>query len=176
MRSDTPTAGSGGAVPRRRRRPGRAARQLLRGDPISCLARRPDRRSLEAGLEQVPVPAHDGIDALLNCEGNEVVIPWVTRDRWSLGGILNDRGVTPDPFDEFTPRSLVGVPSELRPAQDTLKLVERKRAHDDPDALVDERADNGVGRASASADQRRDEDAWVDDDPDHAAPRSWRAA
>jgi hypothetical protein len=71
---------------------------------------------------------------------------------------------------------LVDVLREPWTQQHLLELGEEGRTRDDLDAVIDERADHQIRRAAAAADERRDEDTGVDDDPDHAAPRSRREA
>lgn len=80
----------------------------------------------------------------------------------------------PDPLKEFLPRSGVGVAGELGPLQHVFELGEKQGARDDLDAVVDECPHDQIGRTAPAADECGDEDAWVDDDPDHAAPRSRR--
>ena len=48
-------------------------------------------------------------------------------------------------------------------------------ARDDIDAIVHERSYQEVWRAATASVELLDENAWIDDDADHAAPRSRRA-
>jgi len=59
----------------------------------------------------------------LSAERDEVVVLAVTGDPRLVGGIGHDRGVVPDPFDEFLPRSGAGVAGELGPLQHVLELI-----------------------------------------------------
>jgi hypothetical protein len=105
-----------------------------------------------------------------------IVVLAVSRDRRPVGRVFDDPHMAGYPRDELGDRSRVNLPGELRSSQHGLEFAEQQRASHDLDAVVDERSHHDVGRAAATANERGDEYAWVDDDADHAAPRSRRAA
>jgi hypothetical protein len=127
---------------------------LLGGDAVGGLSRRPDGRCIEASIEQVAISADDRVDALLDCQCDEIVVLAVTRRRRGIHRILNDRDVAPDTLDVLSPRPLVGIPSELRPSQHALQLGQQQRARDNDDPLIDERPSGAPPRAPISAEMK----------------------
>src|SRR5215207_2390624 len=142
--------------------------------PIRKLPWSPHRWICEPDIDQVAVAADDRVDVLAACEGDEVVVLAVSCHRGLLDRVVDDHRVSPDALDELTNGPLVDVRDELRAPQHQFEPGEQPRAGDDADAVVHERSHHEVGCAAAAADERRDEDAWIDDDADHAAPRSRR--
>lgn len=144
--------------------------------PIHRRSRRPNLRLRQPGIDEVPVAADECVDLLLASQSHQVVVLSVARRGRLVDRVIHDRGMTADALDELPRGAAVDVLRELRSPQHPLELIEQEWAGNDLDPVVCERAHHEIRGTPTAADECGDEDAGVDYDPDHAAPRSRRAA
>jgi hypothetical protein len=137
-------------------------------------ARRPHRQFRQLSSVQVPVTAHDHVDLGCLRERHEVVVLGIARGALSLRRIGMNGRVALDASDELSRARLVKPPAEPWPQHHSAQLGDQLRAGDDLKPIIDSGAEDPIRRRAARTDQDGDENARIDDDPDHTLPRRSR--